>query len=56
MIKRLIKLIGFIPKWMYKKGTSPNNGAVLFNFNWRNPDKISNDIKKTTKYNKSNKK
>jgi hypothetical protein len=51
------KPYGFhITKWEYKKGTSPNNGARLFNFNWRNPDKISDDIKKATKYHKSYKK
>ena len=38
-----------ITKWQYKRGVFPNNGKVVFNFNWRNPDNIPDDIKKSKK-------
>jgi hypothetical protein len=44
------KPYGFhLTKWRYKKGVLPNSGKVFFNFHWRNPDNITDDIKKAKK-------
>lgn len=41
------KSYGFhITKWQYNKDITPNNGKVVFNFNWKKPKYLSDDIEK----------
>jgi hypothetical protein len=35
-----------ITKWDYPIGSYPNHGIGIFDFNWRNPKKISDDVNK----------
>ena len=36
----------YITKWKYKRGISPNSGSSVFWLNWRNYEKMTDDIKK----------
>ena len=41
------KSYGFhITKWQYNKDITSNNGKVVFNFNWKKPKYLSDDIEK----------